>query len=341
MRLLDLITQGEHVVWAHSTDGSVQRLGGATDHAQSLHACPLRYVLSDDLARICAGIGYSEGLRLTECIDLLRSPAQRVWVEWCDEIREREYLSAAGAQEERRYAPSAARAGLLIDADASGRRGSYRTFWNTRERPAEVHVAALTTHFDFDDPEPTPGTLRDLMAGNAVALVRDDALAPIMRCVRYQFCPSWTKYYSRADLGLHQSAQIARACLATVANDLPMLLALLLLFATDAGVAHLTTDLTRLNRKRGTLGKPPLLEHLVISLPLPHERRLASVPSGDAVRRAPRWHHVRGHLVRRGAAIYWRAPHCRGHMRLGIVKTRTVELRAAETPRSRSGGARD
>jgi hypothetical protein len=202
-------------------------------------------------------------------------------------------------------------------------------------------VAALTTHFDFDDPEPTPGTLRDLMAGNAVALVRDDTLAPIMRCVRYQFCPSWTKYYSRADLEPHQSAQTARACLATVVHDLPMLLALLLLFATDAGVAQLATDLTRLNRKRCALGKPPLLEHVVISLPLPHERRLASVPNGDTVRRAPRWHHVRGHLVRRGAAIYWRAPHCRGHMRLGTVKTRTVELRAAETPRSHSGGARD
>jgi hypothetical protein len=341
MRLLDLIAQGEHVLWAHSADGSAHRLGGAGDHAQRLRACPLRYVLSDDLARICAGIGYSDGMRLTECIDLLRAPAQRVWVEWCDEVREREYLRAGGTQSQNTNAPPAMRAGLLIAADASGRRGSFNTFWSTREHTAEVHVAALTTHFDFDDPEPTPGTVGELLAGHPVALLRDDTLAPLMRCVRYRFTASWAQYYSRAALGPQRAAHVVRASLATVANDLPMLLALLLLFATDAGVAPLPTDLTRLNRKRCALGKPPLLEHVVISLPLPHERRLAVPPQGDASRRAPRWHHVRGHLVRRGSAIYWRAPHWRGHMRLGVVKTRTVELRAAETPRLHGGAARD
>jgi len=55
--------------------------------------------------------------------------------------------------------------------DASGRRGSFHTFCNLSEPETEVHVAALTTYFDFDDPEPTPGSTRDLLAGKAVTLV--------------------------------------------------------------------------------------------------------------------------------------------------------------------------
>jgi hypothetical protein len=339
MRLLDLVTQDQQVLWAHDANGVAHRLGGTAEHATRLRACPLRYVLSDDLARICAGIGYSDGVRLTECVDLLRAPARRMWVEWRDAVREDEYLRAGGIPAEHDCVPPVARAGVLLEADASGRRGSFHTFWSLGEATPEVQVAALTTHFDFDDPEPVPGSLRDLMAGHAVALVRDDTLDPVMRCVRYRFSPSWAEYYARAPS--EHLAQIVRGSLASVAHDLPMLLALLLLFATDAGVSHVASDLARLNRKRCALGKPALLEHVTISLPLPDERRPTQTARGESLRRAPRWHHVRGHLVRRGAAIYWRAPHWRGHVRLGMVKTRTVELHAAETPRSLGAAARE
>jgi hypothetical protein len=33
---------------------------------------------------------------------------------------------------------------------------------------------------------------------------------------------------------------------------------------------------------------------------------------------------VRGHLVRRGAELFWRVPHLRGNARFGAVRTRTV-----------------
>jgi hypothetical protein len=35
---------------------------------------------------------------------------------------------------------------------------------------------------------------------------------------------------------------------------------------------------------------------------------------------------VRGHIVRRGAAVFWRCPHLRGSARLGQVRSRTVML---------------
>jgi hypothetical protein len=35
---------------------------------------------------------------------------------------------------------------------------------------------------------------------------------------------------------------------------------------------------------------------------------------------------VRGHIVRRGASVFWRSPHLRGNGRLGQVRSRTVVL---------------
>jgi hypothetical protein len=35
---------------------------------------------------------------------------------------------------------------------------------------------------------------------------------------------------------------------------------------------------------------------------------------------------VRGHIVRRSNKFFWRSPHWRGHLRLGSVRSRTVEL---------------
>jgi hypothetical protein len=37
-------------------------------------------------------------------------------------------------------------------------------------------------------------------------------------------------------------------------------------------------------------------------------------------------HHVRGHIVRRGNKVFWRSPHLRGDARLGVVRSRTVQL---------------
>jgi hypothetical protein len=37
-------------------------------------------------------------------------------------------------------------------------------------------------------------------------------------------------------------------------------------------------------------------------------------------------HHVRGHIARRGDKVFWRLPHLRGSARLGVVRSRTVQL---------------
>src|SRR6202040_3554784 len=45
-----------------------------------------------------------------------------------------------------------------------------------------------------------------------------------------------------------------------------------------------------------------------------------------SARTGRRLHHVRGHLARRGYKLFWRSPHLRGNARLGVVRSRTVEL---------------
>jgi hypothetical protein len=197
------------------------------------------------------------------------------------------------------------------------------TFWTSRDRPNDPLVAALETHFNFDERR-EPGALDHLYEGAEVSLPGGDA---IQACIRYRFERSWLEYYRQHVRCAEARAQVLRGSLTTVAKDLPVLLALSLLFATRGGLPSSPSNLDSLNAKRTRLGKLPLLEHIEVSAPV-----LAQYSTGhDALqctwRRAPRLHHVRGHLVRRKNAVYWRAPHWRGHVRLGRIRTRNVLLK--------------
>jgi hypothetical protein len=80
-----------------------------------------------------------------------------------------------------------------------------------------------------------------------------------------------------------------------------------------------------LNRARFQRGKKPLLEHVEIRLPW-DKRPEGVYGKGGSTRSSPRFHHVRGHIVRRGQAVFWRSPHMRGSARLGQIRSRTVVL---------------
>jgi hypothetical protein len=119
---------------------------------------------------------------------------------------------------------------------------------------------------------------------------------------------------------------LIRQSLSGIAFDLPMLLALFLLQSIRADLIEKPFNPARLNAKRARTKQPPLLEHIEVSAPV--SMQVARPHSDDygSPRRAPRFHHVRGHIVRRHNSIYWRAPHWRGHIRLGSVRSRTVTL---------------
>jgi len=65
--------------------GLKTRLSGAAELAPDIIACPIRYVMSDELVCLCADLAYSSGTRVLDCVDLIRIPAARLWLEWREE----------------------------------------------------------------------------------------------------------------------------------------------------------------------------------------------------------------------------------------------------------------
>jgi hypothetical protein len=326
--------------------GEVTALNNTASCAEPVARCPLRYVLTDDLTRLCADLAYSRGASTVACADLVRAPSQRLWVEWCHEPWER-VLQQYGFVPVPGDSPGIGRRGAWVRSSPDGRRGLVRTFWTAAAE--DVLASSVEAYFDLDtvageEPEPLEG-----IAGSAVSL--DEGLhAEILgRCFRFRYERSWSQYYGRASLCGEQRLALWRHAIGTIALDVPLLLAFFLLLATRNGLALRTRTLERLNRRRFRRGKVPLLEHIEVRVPMLPAHRYGPRGEPRETRRGPRLHHVRGHLVRRGSQIFWRVAHLRGSVRAGIVRTRTVicnldgappnALKAAPTASPRSGSA--
>jgi hypothetical protein len=325
MRLADRIAQCRTpFIVENTTDGSFTHLKNAAAYAGDIGACTTRYVLSDELARLCTALAYSKGANTLACADLLHVPAERVWVEWAE---------APWRNELGRYRfknpvepSSSGRRGVFIQSTPQGRRGLLRTFWADGESELQVLSSSMEAYFDFDareDEEPEvfgrqqPCSLR--VSDHAVG--RADILR---RCFRFGFERSWQEYYEGAHLTPAQATAISHHALGTIAIDIPVLLAFFLLFATRPGLPRRPLMLERLNKARARCGKAPLLEQIEVFVPLLPEYRPGGGTDLAASRRLRRLHHVRGHLVRRGSKLFWRVPHLRGSARAGTIRTRTV-----------------
>jgi hypothetical protein len=325
MKLVDCVAQCRTAfVVQGEADGCLTHLNNTADFAEPVTRCPLRYVLSDDLTNLCADLAYSKGARTVACSDLLHVPAQTLWVEWCNEPWQRALQTYGFPLVENGF-QWVGRRGALIRANPSGRRGLLRTFWS-QDGERDVLASSLEAYFDFDTPLGEAPAPLDQRAGEAGQVYdgqqsEEDVLG---RCFRFRYERSWSEYYRKAGLTVSQSAAIWRHALGTIAMDVPMLLAFFLLLATRTGLPKTRQDCNRLNRQRRRAGKPPLLDHIEVRAPLLPEYHDSVRSRLPGLRRQPRLHHVRGHLVRRGTQIFWRVPHLRGRARAGIVQSRTV-----------------
>src|ERR1700677_1862146 len=139
MRLADYIAQCRTPFIVQNTkDGSITRLNNAATFSKDIESCATRYVLSDELTRLCTALAYSKGAGTLACADLLHVPAERVWVEWT-EAPWRNELARYG------FGGSAdpvhlGRRGAFIQSTPQGRRGLLRTFWASGE--SELNVLA-------------------------------------------------------------------------------------------------------------------------------------------------------------------------------------------------------
>jgi hypothetical protein len=328
MKLADQIAQfrAPFLVQSDSPAG-VMRLNNASDCAVEVANAPIRFVLSDDLTQLCTALAYSKGARTLACADLVRVPAETVWIEWCCAAWQSE-LALYGFHAPPPNGIHGGRRGALFRASRDGRRGSLRTFW-TGTLEGDVLASSVEAYFDLDTPEGEEPECQEpefAPAGEFQRRVADqESSADILsRCFRFRYERSWAKYYGGAGLEATAREALWRHSLGTIAIDIPVVLAFFLLLATRSGLPQQKQSFERLNRSRAKLGKAPLLEHVDVRAPLLPEYRSESQDEPDGVRRSPRLHHVRGHLVRRGSQLFWRVPHLRGSVRHGSVRSRTV-----------------
>jgi hypothetical protein len=326
MRLADRISQCRipYIVY-NKANGSITHLNNAAAFAKDISDCPTRYVLTDDLTRLCTALAYSKGADALACADLLRVPAERIWVEWT-EAPWRFELARYGFKEPLDSRQSGRR-GVYIRSNPQGRSGILRTFWADGDEKSDLSVlsSSMEAYFDFDTQE---GEDPDVYDGRESSLFVSDRIGGeadiLSRCFRFRFERSWKEYYDKASLTSVEAAAVRHHALGTIAIDIPVLLAFFLLLASRPSLPRRPLMLERLNRARVKSGKASLLEQVEVFAPLvPEYTSGYGAGIGDS-RRTPRLHHVRGHLVRRGSKLFWRVPHMRGSARAGAMRRRTV-----------------
>ena len=340
MRLADQIAQCRTPFIVENTITKRQtRLTGAADFSSALVACPTRYSLSDDLVGLCTALAYSKGARTLACADLLHVPGEHVWIEWCEAPWIKE-LNRYGFRSAAQCAQAVGRRGALIQSSPQGRRGLIKSFWTNGDNELEVLASSMEAYFDFDTDAGEDPAAPDGRNGATISVFhRAAGNADILRrCFRFRYERTWADYYEQAQLSTCQADSIARHALGTIAIDIPVILAFLLLLATRPGLPRRALMLERLNQARMKSGKTQLLDHIEVSSPLlPEYRSAGSQSPASYPRRGPRLHHVRGHLVRRGSQLFWRVPHLRGNARSGIVRSRTVTWTLDCPPEQRPG----
>lgn len=238
MKLADQVAQCR-TPFVVCTDESRERihLDNAAECAPAVAAAPFRFVLGDDLTRLCAALAYSEGARTPACADLLRVPAESVWIEWCIQPLDRE-IERHGF---RVPAGRGGRSGVLLRASRDGRRGTLRTFW-TADLPQGVLASAVEAYFDLDtppgeEPEPPEGEPASRERVRCDPAGGDDILE---RCFRFRYQASWERYYASAPLSPSERTALWRHALGTVAIDIPVILSFLLLLGTRSGLPQRT-----------------------------------------------------------------------------------------------------
>ena len=310
LRLLDLIAQS--LPW-QSDANSARPFRDPHEYAKELHACPLRLVLADDFTRCSTAIAYSEGDRLSGCLDLVRIPNEQVWVEWAEAPR----LDSLSVMLDKKIGSTVPgeRSGVLIRTDASGRVGSIRSFWAT---PGEgVHCASLVADFDLDYSIRRWTSVVDVYKGAPAALTvsEEPAFDSLLGHIRFRFDPAWLTHYRAGELSGAEQAAVLCTSLGSVAFIVPMLFAAFLLLAAKGGARQRATKGHRVHPFDGGTDTGERLSHVKVSAPV-----------GDFLSVDLGRHASRGQLTRHGRKVLWRSPSLHDNDRAGDLRSRTVKL---------------
>jgi hypothetical protein len=321
MRLLDRVAHCRapfRLALGHHPSAPFQ-VTGPSCYAARVAECPLRFVLCDDLTRVCAELAFADGARLAGCLDLLRVPARNLWIEWNDEVHKRVIYETQRAAD---YdsASIGRRVGAFLEGSPDGYRAVMRIFWaDAANDETEVTLSPLETHID----------LRGGFSGASDIRIDqpdDPAMSCLLDHMRFRFDDAWSAYYQAAATNSRTQHEVVRTSLSAVARDPPLILAFLLLLSAKDATRSIPVSRAVINRKREIHGHPPLLDHIEVRASLNTVQQTDSGGFEAVGRQSPRLHHVRGHLVRRDDRVFWRVPHLRGSAARGMVRSRTVCL---------------
>jgi hypothetical protein len=329
MRLLDCVARCYTPLVLPSGDSLGQvPLAGPSRFAAQIAACPLRFVLGDDLTQASADLAFADGARLVGCLDLLRMPAPHLWIEWNDEVHKRVIHQTRSALEFD-SAATGRKVGILLRASPDGLTAVGRTFWAdaAADEHAEVTLSPLETHFDLRGEFADSKNTHDALSGGFLDATHggNAATASLLDHVRFRFEESWAGYYRAAAAEAEFKRRLIVESIDSIAWDAPLVLAFLLLLGAKDATRLMPVSRAAINRKRLANGRAPLLDHVEVNASLDAVATAESAADGSG-RQSPRLHHVRGHLVRRENRVFWRVPHLRGSGCRGAVRSRTVCL---------------
>lgn len=306
MRLLDAVATCTRAVVVDLA-GELYRLPGAGSFADAVSACPLRYVLEQDIFEAAGQIATQWPDLLDPADPRMRVPAESLWIEW----RLPDPVTGRARQ-----------TGMLVEAAIDGRSGQARSFWMSEHGP---DAAQISLRFDLDRPH-GGGSEGPRLYPVISASGKAASLAPYLTVSVDQ---GWHRYFAQTALGPERVGEAVQRCAEGVMADLLVVFAFARLLNSQLPMRRQEIDRSRLNAARLRTGKPVLLDHVELSLAIgEREAAAAQRPTGD--RSPARLHLVRGHLVRRSDAIFWRSPHLRGGTRRDdkpAVKTIHARLR--------------
>lgn len=284
---------------------------GAAAYADRLTGCVTRYVLSEDVQQACCQLAEGAGDLLLPENPRLRAAMPDMWIEWAEPAAD------DGTAAARVPARVPARAGVLVDASPDGRKGELRLFWAGSGTGVDVgvDVAQVAIRFDFDQPVELFGKPGQSSAGASAAAgfpfhSLPAQFAALRRHLAIVIDDRWADYFRASALGRAGLPDAARQCGDGLWRDVIRVLAFFVLMSSRVPLAQYPVQRGRLNLRRAKAGKPALLDH--VELRFGDMLPFAVAGGAAAIRRHPRMHVVRGHLVRRRGGIFWRTAHIRG-----------------------------
>lgn len=311
MRLMDMVAQTTRPTIVTDELGRTHRFDAVARAAPVVRDCPVRYVLDLATSAQCRDLVRDAHELFRPEDPLLRLPAERFWLEWYSDPDDE---GVEGRSEDRM--------GVLVEADASGRRGTLRVFV---PRENAVHGSWASVAFDLDGGVAVPKGSPTLFRVKHQEMVHLNAL---LDHAALDFGTDWGSY-----MAAWTPAGRMRCVSATAASAwwaFPVALAFSAMLNSGGLLEGRPSDLQRLNKARVTRKRAALLEHIEVGMTLGFATAADGASHLDHHRRAPRLHYVRGHLVRRSGSTFWRQSHFRGDATLPLARRTVTFTRPAQ-----------